>query len=616
MSLKVKYNYTTTEKSSDVMNVSPGDPYLSSTGMGTSDIELTSLTKYGIEVGQDMMHYRAPEYPFISILYNLGTKKITSPIDSWSDDYEQEAWIDLKLDDLRLSGAEESYSDASETWSADYVTAGYNGKLVFEEVDVNDWPTEGGNDLATTDQAYIEMGLNQANNGSHASVEMGFTTSDDNIVGKKSRVIRKIANALSALKYTHSTFKASSNTYHEFTFESNVSTYLYWSFDDLHYYDASSHYQDHEIHAGISAFIFQDDFSEFAIRLDMDESNLDIDTDGDPTYHIYTQEFDETNYGYTRISRLALIANYDNAPQGIPEGSDFTRGTNFNFDFSQYENLVQIFQSDAYGVTGTRLATKVKFYDDFQISRRRHMNLYKQGKNAACIYNKQSKRFDPDTGRIVRTMSGILDYGTFPIRYIRAGFPAFATTVSTTYEYHMGKGAALAAWFDEIADALNAHKEGEGRGHVLLCSNKIMRKISAWKRYLQNSDSNVLGYTIQKQQPDQWNFNIPNITVDADSGTLTFVEDKALSYMPKFNIADGFKGGLPAHMFSTAPSPRDMIIAFDKSQIQLSELRVDKIEADIQKPGEDIFEEAIRGESSLRLRYPHNHVVIDASEEA
>lgn len=611
MSLKVKYNASTTGKNSKTMNVSASDPFLSETGAGTydgtnsvSEVTLESMSKYNIEVGQDMKTFRNAEVPFISILSNLGGKSLTSHIDSWSDDYEGEAWVDLRIDDLRESPKADTYDEEGETWVDENIGAGEGGKLAFSNVDAYPSP---GNNMALSEANYAKF-------ESGNEFNFGYGISDDDIVGKKEKVIRKIANTLAALKYTHTDFNgdSGSDVYHKYSHESGASTMLYMAWDDLHYYDdsGSEHYQDHEIIVGITEFIFKSDFSEFVLKLDFDESNLDFAFESED--RLYWQEFDETNGAYSRISRLGLIANFDNAPKGIPEGSDFSRGTNFNYGFSQYANFTQIFASDAYGVTGTRLAEKVRFHDDVAKSRKRHMMLYKQGINASAIYGKKSERFDSETGYPVREMSGILDYGMFPIRYMKEGFPAFASSIAED-GYNYGVGAAVFGWFDSIAEALNAFKIGEGQGHTLLCSKKIMGKLNAWMRFIATSNQNVAGFTIQKNAPAPVNMYIPNITVDTNNGKLTFVEDKALNYMPKMSLSDVNGAGLPLHLISTAPSPRDMIIALDKSNIELTTLRSDKIEGSIQKPGEDLFEEAIRGEHSFRLRYPRNHAIIDAS---
>ena len=59
-------------------------------------------------------------------------------------------------------------------------------------------------------------------------------------------------------------------------------------------------------------------------------------------------------------------------------------------------------------------------------------------------------------------------------------------------------------------------------------------------------------------------------------------------------------------------NPRNTMIAIDKSYINFMTYRPDRIEGNIQPIGQDIFQEAIRGEHSMKLRFPRNHAVIYA----
>jgi len=54
-------------------------------------------------------------------------------------------------------------------------------------------------------------------------------------------------------------------------------------------------------------------------------------------------------------------------------------------------------------------------------------------------------------------------------------------------------------------------------------------------------------------------------------------------------------------------------MVLDKAFIRKTTLRPDKIYGNIQNPGQDIFQEAMRGEHSIRMRFPKNHAIIDVT---
>ena len=83
--------------------------------------------------------------------------------------------------------------------------------------------------------------------------------------------------------------------------------------------------------------------------------------------------------------------------------------------------------------------------------------------------------------------------------------------------------------------------------------------------------------------------------------------------MPTLKASTATKGGVPAHLFANGLNPREMLMVLDKAYIKQVTLRPDKIYGNIQDIGQDAFEEAMRGEHSLKLRFPRNHAIIDVS---
>ena len=85
--------------------------------------------------------------------------------------------------------------------------------------------------------------------------------------------------------------------------------------------------------------------------------------------------------------------------------------------------------------------------------------------------------------------------------------------------------------------------------------------------------------------------------------------------MPILKVSDGANGigGVPAHLFGSGLNPREILMILDKAYIKKVNFRPDKIYGNIQDIGQDAFEEAMRGECSLKLRFPRNHAIIDIS---
>ncbi len=611
----------TTGHDSDIFNVSPENPYLNQTGVGSSEVQLTDMGKYQIDIFGDLQSFNPQDTPLLTILTTVGKEGMSAPEATWIDEYEGQAWADTKLDDLR---------EANKV-SADSTTV-YGGRLAWEEVTT--WPSVG-SDLALGGSVLKELALEE--NASSAKVlRLGFDTGSDYIRGKKSEFIRKIANLLDINEYDDnssgeygSDTSADATTYYEYEYSSGTSRAVSIAFEDLAIAvgSTSTYYQKHEVVARIEKFTYNLTLTEFAIEINFDESNIwdilsntasentvlveEVCTGGSAASRIFDSEIDGHDGFYTRISRLAMIGNVTDVPSGIAEGQNFSDGGNYIFGQDQYRNLSQIFASKKYGITGTRQATQVRFKDDWAQSRRRHLSDYKQRITAAMMFGRQSITYDSE-GMPKRTMSGIFDYELFPIRYLRSPIPSIQ---SETFQ-----GSAFSNWLNDLAYALNSFKQKGSNTITFLASQDVINQVYNWITYVGTLQGNILGALNQQSPPaSSATMGLRVTRFTTNYGDVSFVHEPALDYMPKLSkstestTAGSGRGGAPSHLFANGLNPRKVLLAVDKAHIKFLTLRGDKIHGNIQDPGQDAFLEAMRGEHSMKLRFPCNHAVVDVS---
>lgn len=591
---------TTTDTNASTFNNSPMEPYINRVGVGTEEVTFATLGKYNIDIYGDLLTYNPKDTPLLTILANTSGAPMEAPIVPWSEEYEGNSWVDIKLDDLRESTRNSSSSV-------------YSGRLAFESVTT--LPSSGTN-AVFGGTALTELALSTGN-----TLTLAFDTSSDNIRGKKSEVIRKLANTLDAADYTLTEFDdAAGAGWYLYTYTSGTSSRVFFAFDDLAMKCGSVFYQEHEKIVGIKNFYYKDDTSALILVLDFSESTMQENLDSTPANNIVLLEEVSTGSGtafsanytgyFSRMARMVLIGNVYDVPGGIPEGDDFSEGGNYIFGRDEYTNYAQIFTSPKYGITGTAQATSYRFGNDFQKSRARHLGIYKNKIAAALMFGAQSFKMSSD-GMPQRTMSGIFDYGLFPIRYMRKHLPDISSGTPV--------GRQLTTWLDSIAHALNAFRQDGSDAHTCVTSSYVIQRLREWAAYIGTMQGNVFGATFTTPPPSSASLFLDIVEYKSNNGTLRFVEDPALNFMPRFPkstnsaTAGSARGGAPIHLFSSGLNPRNLILAVDKAHIEFLTLRSDQIHGNIQSPGKDMFQEAMRGEHSMRLRFPRNHAVIDVA---
>ena len=326
------------------------------------------------------------------------------------------------------------------------------------------------------------------------------------------------------------------------------------------------------------------------------------DTDG-------TSKFQDG--GSTRLSRMALIQNFSHIEDAIPEGSGFVDGGGFVFGKTTKQTYTRINQSKTWGITGSRLASQVQFIDDWQMIRKRRMTMYKQRWEALFFYAKSFYTEDSLTGYPAHSFGGLFDNELYPIKYLRHPIPALDSTTTPI-------GSLFNDWIKGLVNALGERREGDGNSITLACSKNLLEKINDWITTIRSGTPNVFGYSITKNSADPHiNLNIPSFQIDAGIKTsLYFIHEPAFDYIPKFLQASTTNAGIPTYAFKNGISPRNIMVALDKTNMFMETLQPDKLEGNLQKPGENIFKEAMRGEHLVYFKFPRNFAIVDTTPES
>jgi len=580
----INYNLSTTSGDG---NSAPQVISSLQSGLGAQDVHVIG-DKYMIDIYGDMISFNPQDTVLLSIIAGLGSAPMTSPYVTWNDEYNGNMWADLKFDILRMANNASRVNAGELRWCTKDLdgTQAYQATLVAR--------------LAT----------------------LYFLESDDDIVGKKSIFVRNLGNLLKNLGYT--SIDESGGTVTDGTengYTSNATaTPLYVAFEDIYFDVGGLELQKHEIIAKVKSLRWGDTYLDevvsgtydayaFELVLDFSDSNADDIT---ATSVILLEEintgsgaaFEAGSDGFTRISRMGLIGDSQTPPEAIAEGENFEDGGNFNYSVENIQNKSQIFTSPKYGVTGTRQASKARFFDEFQLSRARNLSLYKKKLNASMLRGVQSESFSATTGKPKRTMSGILDYSTFPIRYMKAKLPS-------TIDDH---GVALADWIDNLVYALQAFRQGGGaKAFTCLVSQNILNKLGRANAFIGSSNAgNVFGGIFTVTPPSTLTLGLQVYEYKSTYGVIRFIHEPSFDLMPVLKASTGKLGGVPQHMFGTGGlNPRNILMILDKGYIKQRTLRPDKIYGNIQDIGQDAFEEAMRGEHSLQLRFPRNHTIVN-----
>jgi len=306
--------------------------------------------------------------------------------------------------------------------------------------------------------------------------------------------------------------------------------------------------------------------------------------------------------------RLVQIGNPTAAADPIPEGDTFAEGGNFFVGREENINYTQIFASKKYGITGTHQASSFRFADDFIKTREKHFSIYKKQMNATYLFGQKGMTYINGAagnfmvGQPVRQMGGFMDYSLFPINYLRKPLPRIGWSSNMNGEEY------IITWIDDLAESVKGFRNNGGQNQIYLCSSNFGTRLNIYIRQFMANPRLMGAQLVNYTAPSALNMYMPSYEFVTTRGiNVKFVVDQALDYMTSLPV--------PYWIFGQASlNPKDVLFSIDQKNIKRVTLRPDKLHGNIQNIGQDAFMEAMRGESSFELRFPHNHSIIYAPE--
>jgi len=655
----------------DYINKSPSQlgqtTHLQTGGAGLyTDTILGIGDKYLIDIRGSMMTWKTEDTPLLSILYNMGTESAPPPYITWTDEYTGDAWFDIGLDDLRLVNNARSSSGSvtlpgsgyGATISNKNIPVGVTestyvgGMYEFYDVDrtsFEDTSGQAGGSAAATKLAISDAVPPTIGTAAVAGADpkaaknisrktnIEFASGDERVCfpisvkastnhrGRLSTVYDRLRQFLYNFKYSHSIVAASgNNSAYELLLYTPGETLapIYFAFDTTATAEGDTNATKKELHEVLIRieavkFIYavNSDPDMMIIFLNPAQSNiaglssanlllLGVSSEDNQATATHPLE------GYIAYpSRMCQVGQVVEAPLPIPEGDNFSDVGNFTQHRETLVNYSQIFATGKYGITGTVQASKFRFGNDFAKTREMWMKQFKSSRVAALlrgvrsetkvVSNSRSK--EGLNGQPVRSLGGLLDYSLFPITYIRKPL-ATLTSVSTN------KALDLSRWLSDLGNSLTAFrsKSDSSRNLTLLCSQKFLDKLDLYVRSTFNDP--WMGGQIQIQKPSALTFGLEIYQFKTSRGIgLNFIHEPALDYMVEFPVA--------YHMFGKGKvDAKDILLSLDTNNIKHVICRPDVIHGGIQDPGQDMFQEAMRGEASFMLRFPKNHAIIYVPE--
>lgn len=572
--------------------------------------------KYNIDVTGQMKSWRQEETPFLTLLSNLGTGSTNNPYHTWIDEYTGDSWVDIALDDLRLvSTANESVNTTT------IPRSGYASTVDYQMVAATDSGYQGGSyqfsgqDADDDDPDYLDDIYNMALVKSDGTIVFKSPTSG--MFGTIYRSFNLIRQYASMCEY-----KLENNTI-SFDTTKTVNP-LYFAFDDMYAVEMSDddkpivhNFEEvilriEKVEIAKNSLVFtlnvkacneaqlQNMYAVSLANVAITASSVFEDLEANPGIA------GSALMGYvSHPSRMVMIGLPVLNQPSIPEGDKFVDGGNLNFSRDRKTNLVEIFRSKAYGITGTHQASTFRFGDDFARVREMHMSLYKRQINYKLITGIAGETVASNSsnsfanGQPVRSLGGFLDYSLFPINYKKVPLPNMGNSDSGIDAYN-----TLNKFVDRIANGTFAFRNSQGSKNITLsCSKAFLRRLSPYVNYALSSNVGM-GGNIQIQQPSQMTFGLKMTTfVSTDGVIVNFVHEPSLDYMINFPAA--------YHQFGKGDlNPQEILLNIDYQNVKKITFRNDRIVGSIQDIGQDAFKEGITGDHTFELNFPKNHGVI------
>lgn len=598
--------------------IGKNDPTLGQTqSIQNSGLETTTVDilrdKYQINLFNDMQTYIAESVPMLTLLESMGSESMVADAFIWQDEYKGDMMFDVALEDLRLrSVINTSTTNLPSSYSVQVSKIPYavnnssqlGGKFNFKNV--ASWNSTSKDLTLGTSDFGLVGGEVAAASGDFGPNMVAIGADNTNIRGSIDNVAQRFHQLLTNMNYATT---GTTSTTLIFKFDASTSTPVYMVFDNL-VIASPSGAETEQLKEYNSVIVLVSEFwftlaGKLAIVLDLSNSNHSLLKDENcRVLYSVPGSSDVFDYNVTTPSRMLFVGQRQSAPLPVAQGDSFSFGGNFNTWREELSNNTQIFTTPKYGLTGTKIASSFRFSDDMIETRNTYFAEYKKNMDAAFKYGiKTRQRVSSASNTFmssqeVTTVGGLMDYSLFPIKYIKAplaqvDLSTSATTAATT----------LMNYIDRLANNLVGFRVNSSKSITLLCSDKMIKKLNPLVR-LSMGSAGFMGGNVQISQPSEMSFGLKAYTYESSDGIMVnFVHDPSLDFMPSMPI--------PYVIFGKENIPgRDVMLMIDKGNMKKMTLRADKIEGNLQDIGQDAVLEAMRGEHSLKLRYPKNFAVI------
>jgi hypothetical protein len=585
---------------------------LKTSGAGTEMAAAVAAGKYSIDIEGDVRTYQAMDYPLLTLISNAGSIGENTPYIFWNDEYDQDSWIDIALDNLRLRSTFESGSfDIGGSLGATAPIRPYSIDNSNQKGGKIEWKSVGtlpAGDIDASMSAAAEVALN-----SNKELIFGFDTSGIQTIGGTEMVIRKLDNMLRNLGYEATEGLGNAKEYYKLAYNNNVKAPAYVAFDNISYTTdgGTTIENDNEVIARVQEFYFSNDLSQVIFNISLYDSNIHAEWDATASNNVVCLEeiasgdgtvFDSVGSGYFRIARMALIGKPVQAPLPIAEGSRLNKTGGFIRHRERKGTYTQIFDTDMYGITGTAQATKFRFGDGFKETRATYLKLFKAKQEAAGLFGIKYETYAVsddgfENGKPVRATSGLLDYAMYPMKYFKTELPAYITAGSND------GGVEYLTWLNDLIAKAAAFRQKGARNLTFLVSQDFLNYMNRQNAFIGSQQGgNITGGIWTAHTPSKLTYGLKIYEYSSPEGSVNFIHEPMLDNQPSLPV--------PNFIFGKNVNPRKLMLSIDTANIRRHTLRGDKIMGNLQENDRDGFLEGMRGEHGFSVRFPRNNTLI------
>lgn len=333
------------------------------------------------------------------------------------------------------------------------------------------------------------------------------------------------------------------------------------------------------------------------------------------TDRVFGANEDSTTKSYGGNSRLSrhLIINMFHDFAGVNSESDpfpTEQQTGYTFTEDGKINNITILNQKPYGITTMRQGQKLRFRDNWTTLRERNFSKFRRIWANKILWEKKSNLSGSTVDGVYKgTMSGLLDYEMFPIKYLQKPLPISGSHVLANSD----KGLVFMEWLDSIAKSVNYQAStGKYADKTFLVSHDVIRYLKNTNAILgSTAGGNIFGTNFTSPPPGELTLGLEILKYKTSYGNINFTHDPSLDKDTHWKF--------PRFLFSQKDGlvrPKWLMFCIDKSFIKLKtqKSRVPKIYGGLQPNNNPfVYEEAMSGAHTLEVRNMMNHAIIDVT---